>query len=184
MTQQIIDNLQSKRGEYRATINGVVTPVYNPKKIGDRQWEVETVTESDIPGNTQAVSAAKKPPSLKDKVVGLGETGLALVTGATGGALGFNAGGIEGLIDSMRSGKFGTPEALLTEEELAGKRAGQLTYQPRTPAGREYTENVGDFVSKIGIPLTSTPSMNMLATARLLSPVVSSAARENSNSIN
>jgi hypothetical protein len=136
------------------------------------------VTESDIPGNTQDVSAAKKTPSLKDKAVGLGETGLALLTGATSGALGFSAGGIEGLVNSIKSGKFGTPEALLTEEELAGKRAGQLTYQPRTPAGREYTENVGDFVSKIGIPLTSTPSMNMLATAKLLSPVVSSAARE------
>jgi len=180
MTQQIIDNLQStKRGEHRATINGVVTPVYNPKKIGYRQWEVEIVAENEIPGNVQAVSAAKKQPSLKDKAIGLGETGLAALTGATGGTAGFAAGGLEGIIDSMQAGTYGTQQGVTSAGETAGKRASQLTYQPRTEMGREYTGDVGKFVSELVIPpVASTPSMNMLATARLLSPAVSVAARE------
>jgi hypothetical protein len=136
-------------------------------------------TESDIPGNVQAVSAAKKPPSLKDKVIGLGETGLAALTGATGGTVGFAAGGLEGIIDSMQAGTFGTQQGIASAEETAGKRASQLTYQPKTEMGREYTGDVGEFVSELVIPpVMSTPSMNMLATARMLSPAVSVAARE------
>ena len=136
-------------------------------------------TESDIPGNAQVVRAAKKLPSLKDKAIGLGETGLAALTGATGGTAGFVAGGLEGIIDSMQAGTFGTQQGITSAEETAGKRSSQLTYQPRTEMGREYTGDVGEFVSKLVIPpVMSTPSMNMLATARMLSPAVSVAARE------
>ena len=144
-----------------------------------KQLANKDLTESDIPGNVQSVSAAKKPPSLKDKAIGLGETGLAALTGAIGGTAGFAAGGLEGIIDSIQSGTFGTQKGITSAGETAGKRSSQLTYQPRTEMGREYTGDVGEFVSELVIPpVMSTPSMNMLATARMLSPAVSMAARE------
>ncbi len=68
-----------------------------------------------------------------ESLVGAGETGLALTTGATTGYLGTLADAISG----KSPNQTGLGEA--------------LSYQPKTSKGQEYTQNLGQFINDSGI---------------------------------
>lgn len=91
------------------------------------------------PANT-----ATPEQSLGDQLIGAGETGLSLLTGATGGLAGTLAGTGAGLVESVQNGTFGTPEGVRNTERLAAEGAQALTYAPRTVAGQQQTAAVGD----------------------------------------
>jgi len=96
---------------------------------------------------------APAPMTGPQAVEGGVETGLAMATGATGGALGMLGGTLAGLAESILSGKFGTQEA----SDLVAKRAEQgaaaLTYAPRSAAGQQMTQAVGDVMMQAAVPL-------------------------------
>lgn len=91
----------------------------------------------------------KPKTSIADNLIGAGETALTAATGATGGAVGMIGGTVEGIVDSIREGKFGTQEGAKQAQETAMKRAGQLTYEPRTQAGKEQTQMLGELAELI-----------------------------------
>lgn len=102
--------------------------------------------------------AAHADPSLVDRIIGGGETALALATGATGGTLGTIAGTAKGLFNSVRNGTFGTAAGADQVEQAAGDGAAALTYQPRTQAGQDYTQATGDALNA-ALPVAVMPEL-------------------------
>lgn len=102
--------------------------------------------------------AAPADPSLVDRIIGGGETALALATGATGGTLGTIAGTAKGLFNSVRNGTFGTATGADQVEQAAGAGAAALTYQPRTQAGQDYTQATGDALNA-ALPVAVMPEL-------------------------
>lgn len=88
---------------------------------------------------------AKGDRSAFDIFTGGLETLGTLMTGATGGALGTVGGTLFGIGESVYDGTFGTQEGAQTIKDRADAAGGALTYEPRTEAGREYVDTVGEF---------------------------------------
>lgn len=118
-------------------------------------------------------------PSVMDKVMGAGETALTIGTGAVGGTLGTIAGALSGLSQQILSGQFGTPEAVRAVEQSAAKGAQALTYQPRTEAGQEMTQNVGQIIANVlppVLPMIAAPGAALQA-ARQQVPLAQATAQ-------
>jgi hypothetical protein len=93
--------------------------------------------------------AARTP---MDQAIGLGEAGLTAITGATGGAIGMVGGLGKGLAQEILSGQFGTPQANDVVAQAMNEGAAALTYAPRTPAGQQYAETLGNGMANL-VPL-------------------------------
>lgn len=102
-----------------------------------------TTEQMNEVGRAQA-AAANNPPSLLDRAVGVGEAGLTLATGATGGALGAVQGGLAEAARAVLSGEFGTAQAAQAIEQAAAAGGERFTYAPRTPAGQEAVGALGE----------------------------------------
>lgn len=119
--------------------------------------------------HAQAMAAppsAPTDPSLIDRMLGAGEAGLTLATGATTGALGMLAGGLAGAVGNLTGGRFGMKDGV---EAGMQQGAESLTYQPRTPLGQEYAQAAGNVLAQTipAIPLTA----EMAALGRSAAPV-------------
>jgi hypothetical protein len=133
--------------------------------------------------NTAAFQQQNAPlpqqPGVFDKLVGAGETALALGTGAVGGTIGTIAGAGAGLAQQILGGQFGTQDAVRAVEQAAAKGAQALTYAPRGQAGQEQTQSVGQFLSQAlppVLPVIAAPGAVMQA-ARTAAPTVGAAGQ-------
>jgi hypothetical protein len=118
-----------------------------------------------------------REPGIGQQLIGAGETALTLGTAATGGTLGTLAGTLQGLSQQILSGQFGTPEAMRAVEQAAAKGAQALTYQPRTQAGQEQVQAVGQVLANVlppVLPAIAAPGAVMQAT-RTAAPTVGAA---------
>lgn len=80
----------------------------------------------------------QREPTLKEKAIGVGEAGLSTLTSIPAAL-----GGIYGVAKGALTGKD------IEQEAIKGMQA--LTYAPRTLAGRETLQNIGDIVQSSGI---------------------------------
>jgi hypothetical protein len=94
-------------------------------------------------------------PTLSQKAKGVAETGATMFTGMTTGLIGQIEGSVEGILREIASGEFGSYEAADRIEELAMKRAQQLTNLPESEIGQEYVQNVGETLA----PLAAIPPL-------------------------
>jgi hypothetical protein len=137
-------------------------------------------TAGQIPGE-QVVPAVSQlaEPTLAGRAVGAGEAALTLGTGAVGGTLGMVGGTLKGLAEQILSGQFGTPQAANLVEQSAAKGAQALTYAPRTQAGREQVQAVGEALSFLPpvVPVVGAPGA-VVGGARMAAPAVAEAARK------
>jgi len=108
---------------------------------------------SMIPVDNTQRQPATPEPGFMDKVVGAGETALTMATGATGGMLGMVGGAARGVGEMIVHGQYGTPEGADTVERNAAMGAQALTYSPRTQAGQQMTQAVGQAVSNVLPPV-------------------------------
>ena len=106
---------------------------------------------SQIPGEPGVPIPAPTytPPTMGERVVGAGEAALTTATGATGGFAGMIGGTLEGLAQAILTGQFGTQDAVRLVQQKAMERAGQLTFEPRTEAGQEAVEFVGEVAGQL-----------------------------------
>ena len=113
--------------------------------------------------------------TLQDRLVGAGEAALATGTAATTGAVGDIVGKLQGLYESLSTGKYGTREGADIVKNLAEEYAQKLTYEPRTEAGQEYTQAI----SEAAAPLVAlTPAAAEIgAVASAAKPIVSKASK-------
>ena len=119
-----------------------------------------------IPGYDAALNQPKPEapgPSVVDRVIGAGETGANLVTGAVGGGIGMTGGFIGGLAGSVMSGEFGTEEGARKVAEAAQRGAEALTYTPRTPEGQRQAAIVGEVMQQAIPVMPLTAEMAALA---------------------
>lgn len=142
---------------------------------------------TDVPSPEQdafvAAGYANRPqrqaPSIADRTMALGETALALGTGATTGAAGMIAGTLQQGGRELLSGQFGTPEAANRIEQRAADVSSSATYSPRTELGQEYVQNVGDATAPLAGAAGLTAQMNIAGNAaRMGAPVARQAISE------
>ena len=127
----------------------------------------------------QQIAPAPQQPTLGQQLVGAGEAALSLGTAATGGTIGTIAGAVGGLAQQILGGQFGTPEAARAVEQAAAKGAQALTYQPRTEAGQEQVQAVGQVLANVlppVLPVLAAPGMGLQA-ARNVAPLAQATAQ-------
>lgn len=127
----------------------------------------------------QQIAPAPQQPGVMDQIVGAGETALTLGTGAVGGTLGTLAGTLQGLSQQILSGQFGTPEAVRAVEKAAAAGAQALTYQPRTQAGQEQVQAVGQVLANVlppVLPMIAAPGA-LTQAARSAAPITQATAQ-------
>jgi hypothetical protein len=141
-----------------ATIQELETALVNADKAGDtnaarklaavliqaRQDNANLIPGVQVP---QTMPAAPDP-TIGDQIQGAGEAALNVATGMTGGAVGMAGGFAKGLASSILDGTFGTKQAADLVEQSAMQSADALTYQPRTPTGQRYAQNMGEVMAQ------------------------------------
>lgn len=152
-------------------------------------YEVESDKElSDADAYKYALAQAKPsaqtsqttPPKsggLADLLIGAAETALTLGTAATGGLFGTVGGAITGAREEIKAGRFGTPAAARAISERAGAGAQQYTYMPRTEAGMEQVQAIGQVAGLLPPVLPGALPTGMLSqSVRQAAPIVSATA--------
>lgn len=137
-----------------ATMQQLETALINADKAGDMDAarQIAAVIKrsredlmNQVPGNVIPETVAPpEEPSFGQQLVGDVETAAALGTGATTGTLGMIGGTLKGLAEQLLSGQFGTQQAADAVEQAAMQGQQALTYQPRTQAGQEQVQAVGE----------------------------------------
>ncbi len=139
-----------------------------------RQDPLSMVAGEDVPETVQR----KPEPTLGEEVIGAGETALALGTGATGGAVGMIGGTLKGLAEQILSGQFGTQQAADLVEQSAMQGAEALTYAPRTQAGQEQTQAVGEALAPLAAVAPFAAELGAITRgAQAAAPVARAAAQ-------
>jgi hypothetical protein len=112
-------------------------------------WEKYSAAPKEASGLEKLPPAAGAPQnpaakpehadSIANRLLGFGEAGASLATGAIGGA----AGQLAGIGKTLTGGKFGTPQGAQEGERAGVELANKLTYQPRTQTGQELVQGAG-----------------------------------------
>jgi hypothetical protein len=119
-----------------------------------------------IPGAENVVTGVKPPEvSMRDRIMGVIETPLALGATLAGGAIA----PIVGIAGTLASGKYGTQEGIRAGQEAMKA----VQYQPRTQTAREALGAVGEFLQPVTSALPPTlgsvgTSINALAPAAVM----------------
>lgn len=138
-----------------------------------------------VPGGMTAPPAVRPEetgpePSIGQRIVGAGEALLTAATGATGGLMGMAGGTLGGIAGAIRSGQLGTQEGVRNIQQAATEQAGRFTYEPRTRAGRETVQAVGDIVQQVAppiLPQIAAPGMAMQAVGQQVPLAAATAQR-------
>jgi hypothetical protein len=117
---------------------------------------------ADLFGET-VTPTPKKEYSLAEQAIGAGENVLSAITGATTGALGHMAGTVAGIPKSIIDGDYGTREGIKKVADSANSVGGLLTYAPRSEAGKEYQQAIGDVYNTYGAPLEALAGLGVPA---------------------
>ena len=121
-----------------------------------------------IPGAENVVTGKAAPEvSLRDRIMGVIETPLALGATLAGGAIA----PIVGIAGTLASGKYGTQEGIRAGEEAIKA----VQYQPRTQTAREALSAVGEFLQPVTGALPPTLGATG-ATLNALAPAVATQA--------
>ena len=160
-------------------------------KNADKQGtpEFDTVAQAyqfaksqETTASTQAqIAPPPTTPTLGQRIVGAGETALALGPGSVAGLIGTVGGTVGGLAQEILGGRFGTAEAAKAVEQAAarGAQAFSAPFQPSTPAGQEMTQDAAQFLATAlppVLPVVAAPGQLVQAT-RQAAPIVQATAR-------
>jgi hypothetical protein len=109
------------------------------------------------PAQPQRQFIGQSIPQAITAPIELAATGL---TGATTGVLGYGAGGVAGLLESIRNGTYGTSVGgnLMAQRAMEGLQ--RYTYQPRTELAQQALQTVGEAAeaAKLApVPVTAVP---------------------------
>ena len=130
--------------------------------------EAELLQNADVPAGGTGPAFPDRPTqperTFGETLTGLGEAALTTATGATGGALGFLAGSVEGIAKEL-TGQIPSGEGL----QIAQQRASDLTFAPRGEAGQEFVGAIGETLGALPpvgltggvIPKIAAPSIQL-----------------------
>ena len=162
---------------YEVTIpNSGTYEVESDKELSDAEAYKFALAQA----TPSAQTSQPKPPKsggLADLLIGAAETALTLGTAATGGLFGTVGGAITGAREEIKAGRFGTPAAARAISERAGAGAQQYTYMPRTEAGMEQVQAIGQVAGLLPPVLPGALPSGMLSqSVRQAAPIVSATA--------
>lgn len=172
-----------------ATMQQLETALINAHEAGDAAAARELAAvikrnrediANQIPG-AEVQESIRRPAetTLGQDIVGAGETALALGTGATTGTLGMIGGALKGFAEQLLSGQFGTQQAAEAVEQAATQGQEALTYAPRTQAGQEQTQAVGEALAPLAAVAPFTSELGAIAqSTRAAAPAVRGAVSE------
>jgi hypothetical protein len=163
---------------------------YSAGEIVAHLLKKDVVTNAPIPSQPTAAQAASgarplvAPPSMApqatgplsigDRVVGGLEAAGTVVTGSTTGVLSAVAGGFQEVAKQLLTGNFGSPAAAQAIENAVTTGAERGTFIPRTPAGTEAIQAVGEVMQNVP-PITGVTGTLANATS-MAGPAVTQAA--------
>lgn len=125
--------------------------------------ELEAVARQHYEAAIQPGQPAAEEPGIGAQAVGALETGASLATGATGGAVGMIGGTLKGMAEQILSGQFGTQQAADLVEQEAMRGAEAFTYAPRTEAGQQQTQAVGEALAPLAAVAPFTAELGAIA---------------------
>lgn len=134
----------------------------------DKSLLIAGAENVEIPGTSEP----KPSRTIGERAKGAGEAALSMATGATTGTVGAVAGALGGAARVVEAGTFGTKQGADQIEQSAMRGAEAGTYAPRTQAGQEYVQNVGEVMAPLG---AVAPMSQMLAAGASVPATVSSA---------
>lgn len=111
--------------------------------ITQEQFQSEFGDVPDVLGLVEPQQPAEGS-TFGENVVGAGEAALTVATGITGGTIGALAGTLQGVIDEVSSGEFGTSAAANRIGDKAAELMQELTFVPRTEAGQDIAKSIGE----------------------------------------
>ncbi|MEQ1105214.1 glycoside hydrolase family 24 protein [Acinetobacter ursingii] len=132
----------------------------------------------------QAPQTETPDRTLTDSIKGLGEAGLTTLTGATTGALGMIGGTATQAAREIAGGNFGTPEAANRIANNAASTASDYTYAPRTQAGQDYVQTIGEITEPLAALTPATAELGLAAqAARGAAPQAAVAAQRTAQAV-
>jgi hypothetical protein len=108
-----------------------------------------------------------KERGLLDKALGLGEAGLTTLTGMVAAPIG----AVAGIGGTLTSGKYGTQEGIKAGQKTAEQVQQALTYQPTTPEGQQYIQQLQSAFEASKLPPVGVPEAMSLGMAQRPKPV-------------
>ena len=131
----------------------------------------------DVFGIAQESAPIEDSRSLSEQAIGAGEAALTAASGATLGVIGTIDGTLRGLAQEIASGEFGSRDAAQRIMDKANELASTVTYNPKTEAGQEYVQDIGDIGNQLA-PLAglSAPIQHASQLGRAAAPQVANKA--------
>lgn len=169
---------------YEVTIpNSGTYDVESDKELSDAEAYKFALAQA-TPSAQTSQPKPQKSGGLADLLIGAAETALTLGTAATGGLFGTIGGAITGAREEIKAGRFGTPQAARAISERAGAGAQQYTYMPRTEAGMEQVQAIGQVAGLLPPVLPGALPTGMLSqSVRQAAPIVSATALRSADAI-
>jgi len=97
----------------------------------------------------------KQEPGVIEKAIGLGEAGLGALSGLVAAPLG----AVAGIGGTFGSGKYGTQQGIQAGQKTAQQVQEALTYQPTTPQGQEYIQQLQSAFEASKLPPVGVPEV-------------------------
>ena len=169
---------------YEVTIpNSGTYEVDSDKELSDAEAYKYALAQAKPSAQTSQTTPPKSG-GLADLLIGAAETALTLGTAATGGLFGTVGGAITGAREEIKAGRFGTPPAARAISERAAAGAQQYTYMPRTEAGMEQVQAIGQVAGLLPPVLPGALPTGMLSqSVRQAAPIVSATALRSADAI-
>jgi hypothetical protein len=169
---------------YEITIpNSGTYEVGSDKELTDAQ-AYQYALQQATPATQTSQPKTSKSRSIVDSMLGAGETALTLGTAATGGLFGTIGGAITAAREEIKAGRFGTPQAARAISERAGAGAQQYTYMPRTEAGMEQVQAIGEVAGLLPPVLPGALPAGLLnQSVRQAAPIISATALRGADAV-
>jgi len=103
------------------------------------QEEKKSEKKTELPLAAQFYNKLQEgKQALGEKIVGAGEAGLTALSGTIAAPVS----ALGGVVGSLTSGQYGTPQGIQAGQEMARRLQEGGTYQPRTQQGQQYVQNL------------------------------------------
>ena len=163
--QDIVSLTREMGGKVTPTIAPAVSQ--QPTKTLADLWESAPATptksteqKQEMPAIAQMYNQFQQAKrNLGEKIVGAGEAGLTALSGAVAAPVS----AIGGVVGTLASGKYGTPEGIKAGQQVAQQIQAGGTYQPRTAQGQQYIQDLQKAFEASKLPPVGVPELQGMA---------------------
>lgn len=152
-------------------VHAVAMPSAPEKKVDTlaNLWESTPAAQAKLKEATSEATGSavadlynqfqKSKRSLGEKIVGAGEAGLTALSGAVAAPVS----AVGGVLGTLASGKYGTPEGIQAGQQVAQQIQAGGTYQPRTAQGQQYIQDLQKAFEASKLPPMGVPELQGMA---------------------